>query len=376
MEIYLDHNATTPIDPEVLEEMRPFLESCFGNPSSIHRFGQAAKRGLDTARERVAALIGAEPEEIVFTSGGTEANNQAIFGVAHQTNRRRFVTSQVEHQAVLNPFEVLASQGKDAVQVPVDADGRVQQGALTDAVTDDCALVSIMTANNDVGTVQPISDIVEIVRQRGAVFHTDAVQAVGKLPIDVSKTAVDLLSFSSHKIYGPKGAGALYIRRGISLSPRLFGGHQESRRRAGTENVPATVGFGKACELAAGRLEADAARMAALRDKLQTALLDRIPRCRVFGENKRLPGTLNMGFEGIEGDTAMMALDLQGIAISTGSACMTESRTLSHVLTAMGVGPLLAKGSIRFSLGRKNTEAEIDEVIEAVTAVVARLRQI
>lgn len=376
MEIYLDHNATCPVDPEVFEEMRPFLETRFGNPSSIHRFGQSAKRGMDLARERVATLVGAEPEEVVFTSGGTEANNHAIFGIAQGTNKRRFVTSKVEHQAVLSPFEYLASRGAEVFRAEVDATCRVQMTSLTDVLTAETALVSIMTANNDVGTVQPIREIAAASHAEGILVHTDAVQAVGKIPVNVADLDVDMLSFSAHKIYGPKGIGALIVRRGVSLIPHLWGGHQESRKRAGTENVPAVVGFGKACALAMTRFDADVQHLTRLRDMLEAGLTARVPDCRVFGAGERLPGTLNVGFERIEGDTLMMALDLKGIAISTGSACMTETKTLSHVLTAMGVGPLLAKGSIRFSLGRENTEAEINTVIETTAAAVERLRSV
>ncbi len=376
MEIYLDHNATTPIDPEALEEMLPFLKTRFGNPSSIHRFGQAAKRGLDLARERVADLVGAEPEEVVFTAGGTEANNHALFGIAHRSSKRRFVTSAVEHQAVLSPLEFLESRGAVVVRAAVDETGRVRLEPFSESLTEGTALVSVMTANNDVGTVEPIREIAVAAHTLGIPVHTDAVQAVGKIPVNVEDLDVDLLSFSSHKIHGPKGAGALIIRRGTTPSPHLFGGHQELRRRAGTENVPALVGFGKACELAKERLAADAVHLAALRDRLQAGLVSRIPDATVFGAGERLPGTVNMGFDGIEGDTLMMAMDLKGIAISTGSACMTESRTLSHVLTAMGVPPTLTKGSVRFSLGRDNTEAEIDTVIETTVQIVARLRSV
>jgi cysteine desulfurase len=375
--IYLDHNATTPIDPEVVEEMLPYLGEAFGNPSSIHAFGQRARRALDLARERVARLIGAAPDEIVFTSGGTEADNLAIRGAHDAATRgaRHVVTSAIEHQAVLEPCRGLEALGTRVTFVGVSGEGIVDVDELVGAFGADTVLVSLMAANNDVGVIQPVKEVANAARELGITVHSDAVQAVGKLPIDVAELGVDLLSLSAHKIYGPKGAGALYVKQGTDLRALLRGGHHEARRRAGTENVPAIVGFGKACELAADRLAVDAERVAGLRDRLEVGLLDRVPRTRVNGDRAlRLPGTTNVGFAGIDGDELVMAIDLSGVAVSRGSACTENSREPSHVLAAMGCPPDIARGSIRFSLGRGNTEQEVVQALEVVCDVVGRLR--
>ncbi len=375
MNIYFDHNATTPVDPEVLEVMLPYLKDVFGNPSSIHQYGQTARRGLDRAREQVADLIGGTPEEIVFTSGGTEADNLAVFGSLGGDSPRGIVTSAIEHQAVLVPAKAIAARGGGATFVGVSNDGVVDPEEIAAAMTDDVGLVSVMQGNNDVGTLQPVREIAALARERGIPCHTDAVQAVGKVPVDVEALRVDLLSLSSHKLHGPKGVGALYIRRSTRIAPLLLGGHHETRRRAGTENLPAIVGFGKACELARARLDGDGSTIRALRDRLEAGLTARVADAVVNGgATSRLPGTSSIAFPGVEGDALLMALDLNGVAVSTGSACTSESNAPSHVLEAMGLPDVLARGAIRFSLGRDNTEAEVDHVIDVVASLVARLK--
>ena len=376
--IYLDHNGTTRVDPDVLEEMLPYLGERFGNPSSIHHFGQQARRALDRARRQVADLIGAEPAEIVFTSGGTEANNQAIRGVIELdgTDRRHVVTTAVEHQAVLEPCRFLEERGISVTYLPVDEHGMVAPESVAAAIRGDTALVSVMLANNEVGTIQPVREMAAITRERGVLLHTDAVQAAGKIPVDVRELGVDLLTLSGHKMHGPKGAGALYVRRGTILAPLVHGGAHERHMRAGTENVPSIVGLGKACEMAGRAMEADGSRMAALRDRLQQGLLESIPLVQVNGHpEQRLPNTLNMSFLATEGETLMMSLDLMGIAVSTGSACGSSSHEPSHVLAAMGRSAGQAHSSLRISLGRHSTPEEVDTTIEALVEVVARLRE-
>jgi cysteine desulfurase len=375
--VYLDHNATTPVDSEVLEEMLPFLKGTFGNPSSIHAFGQGARRGLDLARERVAGLIGAAPEEIVFTSGGTESNNHAIAGVfeANRSKGQHIITTAIEHQAVLSVCHGLEQKGARVTYVGVDRHGTVSPGEVMAAVAADTVLISVMLANNDVGTIQPVREIASAAHERGVLVHCDAVQAVGKVPIDVADIEADMISVSSHKLYGPKGAGALFIKRGTRLAPLVLGGHHESRRRAGTENVPAIVGFGKACDLAKERYVEDGKRIRANRERLEHHIREKIERVHIHGHpTKRLPGTLNVGFEGVEGETLLIALDLKGIAVSTGAACSSDSREPSHVLAAMGCHPYLASCSVRFSLGRGTTEQEIDDVGRILPDIVNNLR--
>jgi cysteine desulfurase len=377
MSIYLDHNATTPVDPEVLEEMLPYLKGTFGNPSSIHAVGQSARYGLDLARERVAGLIGADPEEIVFTSGGTESDNHAIKGVyeANRSKGQHIITTAIEHQAVLIVCHGLEQKGARVTYIGVDKYGTVSPEDVLNAVSDDTVLISAMLANNDVGTIQPVQEIGRAAHERGVMVHCDAVQAVGKIPIDVADLEADLISMSSHKLYGPKGAGALFIKRGTRLAPFVVGGSHESRRRAGTENVPAIVGFGKACELAKRRFEEDAKRISANRDRLENLIREKIARVHIHGHpTNRLPGTLKVGFEDVEGETLLIALDLKGIAVSTGSACSTDGRQPSHVLAAMGCHPYLAACSIRFSLGRGTTEREIDEVGHVLPTIINQLR--
>jgi cysteine desulfurase len=374
--IYLDHNATTRPAPEVVEAMLPFLREDFGNPSSIHWFGQQAHRALDRAREQAARLIGAAPDEIVFTSGGTEADNHALRGVADAPGARgrALVTSAIEHHAILAACRFLESRGTPIVHLGVDETGLVDPAQARAALAGGAALVSVMLANNDVGTVEPVAEIAAAARERGALSHTDAVQAVGKIPVNVAELGVDLLSFSSHKIYGPKGVGALYVRRGAALSPLLFGGSHEGRRRGGTENVPGIVGFGNACELAAQRLAARAERAARRRDRLQQELLARFPAARVNGHaTRRLPNTLNITFPGLDNESLLLNLDLLGVAASAGSACASGSREPSHVLVAMGRTAVESRGSLRFSFGEENEDGDVDRVVEALASIVARL---
>ena len=373
--IYADYNATTPIDPEVRAAMNEALDATFGNPSSIHSAGQAARRLVDRARAQVAGLIGAAPDEIVFTSGGTEADNLAVLGVAEAATARGIVTSAVEHKAVLDPCKYLQTKGRSVAFLPVDRDGRVDLAALEAAVKTDVALVSLMLANNDTGTIQPVAEAAQAAQARGALVHTDAVQAAGKLPIDVNVLGVSLLSFSSHKIHGPKGAGALFVRRGVRLTPLVHGGRQERTLRPGTENVPAIVGFGKACELARARLDADARRMAELRDHFELQILVRVPGTRVNGGSQRLPNTTNIAFPRFDGEAITINLDMLGMAVSTGAACSSADKTPSHVLVAMGQSAAEARSSVRFSFGRDTTDEEIDRAANLVVQAMKILRE-
>jgi cysteine desulfurase len=378
MRIYLDHNATTPLDPEVRAEMDEALGRVFGNPSSLHASGQAARRIVDQARARVAQLIGAQPEEILFTSGGTESTNLALLGAAAGRDGQQpaILTTAIEHQAVLNPCRELERQGHAVNRLPVDAEGVLDLERLAAALIAGPTLASVMLANNDVGTIQPVAAAAALVKARGGVVHTDAVQAVGKLPVDVAALGVDLLSFSAHKLHGPKGIGALFLRRGTRLAPLLFGGHQERGLRPGTENVPAIAGFGKACALALGRLETDARTLSALRDRFEAGVLARIPDVRVNGGGaSRLPNTSNLSFAGVDGEFLAIQLDLLGVEVSTGAACAASDHTPSHVLLAMGRTPLEARASIRFSFGRTNTPAEVDRAIDRLWRAVASLRE-
>jgi cysteine desulfurase len=375
--IYLDHNATTPVAPEVREAMLPFLGEDFGNPSSVHWFGQRARRAVERAREQVADLLGADPREIVFTGGGTEAANQALRGTVEAAGRSdaAVVTSAVEHKAVLSPCLRLEQSGVRVTIVGVDADGVVDVAAVAAALDERTVLVAVIFANNEVGTIQPVERIVETAHARGVPVFTDAVQAVGRLPLDVRTLGVDLLALSGHKLYGPKGVGALYVRRGTRVGPLILGGDHEGGRRAGTENVPAIVGLGRACELARGRLDADGRRLRVLRDRLEAGILSRVPDAQFHGaRERRLPNTASVSFPGVEGESLLMNLDLLGVAVSTGSACSAGSLRPSHVLLAMGRPAEVAHAAIRLSLGRDNTEEEIDIAIEAVAEAVGRLR--
>lgn len=376
--IYADYNATTPVDPEVRAAMAHALEAGFGNASSLHSAGQEARRLVERARAQAAALIGAQADEIVFTSGGTEADNLAVLGVAQAAppERNAVVTSAVEHQAVLAPCQDLQARGHPVTFLPVDGMGRLVASALADAAKPGVALLSVMLANNETGTVQPMAAVVAAADACGAWVHTDAVQAAGKLPIDVRALGVSLLSFSSHKLHGPKGAGALYVRRGVQLSPRVLGGRQERGLRPGTENVPAIVGFGKACELAAQRLVADARRVASLRDRFEAQVLARIDGTRVNGaRDRRLPNTSNLAFAGLDGEAITINLDMLGLAASNGAACSAIDHAPSHVLVAMGQAPAEARRAVRFSFGRDNTDEDIDRAVALVGQAVALLRK-
>jgi len=375
--VYLDHNATTPTHPEVVKAMLPYYEEVFGNASSIHQFGQQARKAIDKAREKVADFIGAKPEEIVFTSGGTEADNFAIKGVAYANEKKgnHIITSSIEHHAVLNPCKYLEKQGFQVTYIPVDRYGLFNPDEVKKAVTKETILITIMHANNEVGTIEPIAEIGKIAKEKGICLHTDAVQTVEKIPVNVDKLNVDLLSLSGHKIYGPKGIGALYIRKGTRIQPLIQGGHHEKNRRAGTENVPAIVGLGKAIEIAKETMEGESIRLTNLRNKLCSGIGEKIDHVHLNGHpGKRLPNTLNMSFEFIEGESIILSLDMKGIAVSSGSACTSGSLEPSHVLKAMGVDPAIAQGSIRFSLGKDNTEEDINYVLEVLPEIIARLR--
>jgi len=375
--IYLDHNATTPTDKRVLEVMLPYFCDDFGNASSLHRFGQRAHVALEDARTQVASILGAEEKEIVFTSGGSESNNYAIKGAAylHQDKGRHIITSAVEHPAVLNTCEHLQKRGFDVTYISVDERGVLDLNKLEDAIRKDTILVTIMHANNEVGTIQPIAEISKLVKKRGVLFHTDAVQAVGKLETDVNKLGVDMLSLSAHKLYGPKGVGALYVRSGVELMPLIHGGHHEKGRRASTENLPGIVGLGKACEICMAEMKEESKRLTMLRERLWQGFSSRISETVLLGHpTKRLSGTLAVSFRYVEGESVLLNLDLEGIAVSSGSACTSGSIEPSHVLLAMGVPPELARGGIRLSLGRGNTEEQINRVIDLTPGIIEKLR--
>jgi cysteine desulfurase len=376
-QIYLDNNATTRLHPKVLEEMLPYLSNNYGNASSIHWFGQEARRGMDRARERVANFIGASVNEIVFTSGGTEADNQALLGIADAVGKpgSRIITTAIEHQAVLNSCRYLEKKGFRVTYLSVDSQGRVDLESLADSIDDDVILISVMLANNEVGTIQPVQEAAELAKSKGILFHTDAVQAAGRIPIDVRQLGVDLLSLSGHKFHGPKGCGALFVRSGIAGPVLIHGGHHERRRRAGTENVAAIVGFGLACSLAAAKLEDANLAVGSLRDRLEKGILERVFGAKVNGSQEhRLPNTLNVGFESVDGQSLAMDLDLSGIAVSTGSACKSDMREPSYVLSAMGCSVEEASSCLRFSLSADNTEEEIDRVLDILPELVDGLR--
>ncbi|MHB8076185.1 cysteine desulfurase NifS [Desulfosporosinus fructosivorans] len=376
--IYLDHSATTPVDLEVATLMMTYYTEKYGNPSSVHGFGREAKQALEEARRQVAELIGATPQEIVFTSGGTEADNLAILGTAEAMRKKgkHLITSAIEHHAVLETFEYLEKNGFELTVIPVDAEGIVSVEDVRKAVRPDTILISVMHANNEVGAIQPIVEIGNLAKELGITFHVDAVQSLGKIPINVKEMNIDLLTVSSHKIYGPKGVGALYIRKGVRIVPLAHGGSQEKRRRSGTENTPGIIGFGKACELIGHRMAEDSKLQTKLRDKLMNGIVERIEYVKVNGPigEKRLSNNVNVSIRFVEGESLLLSLDMLGIAASSGSACTSGSLDPSHVLLAMGLVHEIAHGSLRFSLGRQNTEEEIDYVLEQLPKIVERLR--
>jgi len=375
--IYLDHAATTPMHPRVLEAMLPYLQEQYGNPSSVYSLAREAKNAVEDARKRVAQFIGASPQEIIFTSGGTESDNMALWGVA-QANRGRgkhIITTSIEHHAVLDTAAALEKEGFSVTYLPVDGYGQVQVADLKAAIRDDTILISIMYANNEVGTIQPIKELGQVARDHNIIFHTDAVQAAGYLPLDVDRDGVDLLSLSAHKLYGPKGVGVLYIRRGVKVANLLKGGGQERGRRPGTENVAGIVGLGEAIRLCQGKMEERVERLRHLRDLLIAGVLAKIDHVRLNGHpEKRLPGNAHFIFEFIEGESLLISLDLEGIAGSSGSACTSGSLEPSHVLLAMGLPHELAHGSLRLTLGEENTEEDIERVLQVLPPIVQRLR--
>lgn len=380
MRIYFDHNATTPLAEPVAEVFTAVLREDFGNASSVHHFGQRAKARLDDARTAVAELIAAEPSEIVYTSGGTEADNFALRGVAEAlepTGRRHLIASAIEHEAVLVTLRALARRGWRTTLIPVGQTGIVDPGALAAALTDDTALVSVMHANNELGTIQPVAELARLSHARGALFHSDAVQSVGKVPVDVRALGVDLLSLSAHKFNGPKGAGALWIKRGTRITAILTGGKHERTRRAGTENVPAIAGLGEAARLAAAKLTREAQRVSALRNRLERGVLEHVPGTAVNGAlEPRVPNTTNISFDGIEAESLLIALDLEGVAVSTGSACSSGTLEPSHVLRAMGLPAHRTQNSIRISLGQGNTDEQVDYFLDKLPSVVRKLRTV
>lgn len=380
MRIYLDHNATTPPAPDVAEAVARVMRDTWGNASSVHHFGQQAKAVVDDARAQVATLLGTEASEISFTAGGTEADNAAIRGAAEAreaSGRRHVVTTSIEHEAVLNTVKALGRRGWRTTVVPVGPSGIVSADEVIAAIGDDTAIVSVMHANNEIGTIQPIAPIAAAARQRGALMHTDAVQTVGKIPVKVGELGVDLLSLSAHKFYGPKGVGALWVRRGVRLAPFVTGGRQERGRRAGTENVPAIAGLGVAAALARQKMTDEAPRLAALRDRLENGILASVDGVERNGApSPRVPNTANVSIDRVESESLLIGLDLEGIAVSSGSACSSGTLEPSHVLKAMGLPHGRTLGSIRFSLGAANTEAEIDRVIAVLPALVEKLRNL
>jgi len=375
--IYLDYAATTPVDAEVIEAMLPYFRDTFGNPSSIHSFGQQAHSAVEDAREKLASFLGAKPIEIVFTGGGTESNNFAIKGIAWANRKKgnHIITSAIEHHAVLEPCHFLEREGFEVTFLPVDAQGLVDPSDVAKAISDRTILVSIMHANNEIGTLQPIADIGKIARERSICFHTDAVQTFGRMPFTVGDLNVDLLSLSAHKLYGPKGVGALFVRQGTRLEPHMHGGEQEGKRRASTHNVPGIVGLAKAVELAEKAMAEEDTRITGLRNRLTCGIFDRIDRVRLNGHpEKRLANNVNISIEYCEGEAMILSLDLMGIACSTGSACSSTSVEPSHVLRAIGLSVEETRGSLRFSLGRYTEESQIDQVLEVLPKIVKRLR--
>lgn len=376
--IYMDHSATTPVHPAVLEAMLPYFTKNFGNASSVHSFGRDAKNAIEEAREKIADFVGAQPNEIIFTSGGTESDNFAIEGVAFENSKKgnHIITSVIEHHAVLNTCKHLESHGFQVSYVSVDEHGIVDLDHLKSLIRDETILITIMHANNEIGTIEPISEISAIAKENGIIFHTDAVQSVGKVPVNVNDLGVDLMTMSAHKIYGPKGIGALYIRKGTKIEPLIRGGHHERNRRAGTENVPGIVGFGKAVEVASADMEQESKRMWELTERLKDGLFEKI---EYVYENshptKRVPNIINLSFDYVEGESIILNLDIKGVAVSTGSACTSGSLEPSHVLTALGLCASTAQGAVRFSLGRDNTIEDVDYIIDIMPEIINKLRQ-
>lgn len=377
--IYLDHSATTHVDTRVLEAMLPYFSEKFGNASSLHSFGQEAAETLAISRELVAVALGAKPSEIIFTSGGTESDNLAIKGAAymHSSKGRHIITSVIEHPAVLRTCEELEREGFEVTYVPVDSEGILDLKFLEDSIRHDTILISIMHANNEIGTIQPIKKISDLISGREIILHTDAVQSVGKIPTDVNQLGVDMLSISSHKLHGPKGVGALYLRSGVNIMPLVQGGGHERGLRPGTENIPGIVGFAKAMSISKDQLEEDSKHMQHLRDSMIKKIQSRIPHVRLNGHEKtRLPNNVNMSFRHVEGESLLMLLDMNGVAVSTGSACSSKSQKASHVLTAIDPGVEYIHGSLRFTLGRENSMEEIDIVVDLLEEAVMKLRQL
>lgn len=372
----MDHSATTPVDGEVVDAMLPYFTEIFGNSSSLHSFGTEAAEALLIARRQVAEAIGAQPEEIIFTSGGTESDNLAIRGVIpYNAGKKHVITSVIEHPAVLNTCAFLEKLGHEVTYVPVDAEGIVDLEKLESSIRENTVLISVMHANNEVGTIQPIKEISEIAKKHGIYFHTDAVQSVGKIPVNVDDLGVDMLSISSHKIHGPKGAGALYVRKGTAIEPIVFGGNHEKGMRSGTENIPGIVGLGKAMSLAKERLDVDSKHMQQMRDSLIKGIFKSVSDVRLNGHpSQRLPNNVNLSFKYVEGESMLMMLDMKGIAVSTGSACSSKSLKASHVLSSLNLEDDYIHGSLRISLGRENTMEDIDYVIESLKDTVLKLR--
>ena len=375
--VYLDHNATTPLDPRVFEAMKPYLTDAAGNASSPHHHGRLAKQALERSRVIAAEAIAARPEEIIFTSGGTESDNLAIRGIAYHRGKGHIIASSVEHHAVLKTCQALERAGFTTTYLPVDRQGRVDPDEVKRSIRKDTVLISLMFANNETGVMQPVAEIGSIAREYGIPFHCDAVQAVGKRVIDVEELNIDLLTLSSHKIYGPQGIGGLYVRDGTELSPVIAGGHHERELRPGTENITAIVGFAQALRIAIDEIDIYRVTVSSLREKLESELLDRVDRVEIHGaQAERLPHTSSVGFSSVEAESIILHLDLKGIAASSGSACTTGDPEPSHVLSAMGISPELARGSIRISLGRENTEEEVDYTVSVLETTIDQLRRI
>ncbi|WP_406670838.1 cysteine desulfurase NifS [Methanolobus sp. ZRKC4] len=375
--IYMDHSATTPVDPLVLDSMLPYFTEKFGNASSLHSFGQEAAEALAIARQQVADSIGAEKNEIIFTSGGTESDNLAIRGVIpHNTGKKHIITSVIEHPAVLNTCEYLESMGHEVTYVPVDSDGVIDFEMVEGSIRKNTVLITVMHANNEVGTIQPIKEIAQIASKHNILFHTDAVQSMGKIPVDVNELGVDMLSISSHKIHGPKGSGALYVRKGTAIEPIVFGGNHEMGMRSGTENIPGIVGLGKAMVLANEFLDADSQHMKKMRDSLVSRIFDSIADVRLNGHpTQRLPNNVNLSFKYVEGESLLMLLDIKGIAASTASACSSKSLKASHVLSSLNIEDDYIHGSLRISLGKENTMEDVDYVVKSLKETVLKLRE-